>query len=350
MDNPTINILFNFVEGPWGGANQFLKALREKWREIGVYEEEPFNADIVLYNSYPFRYEESFNTLYKAKRRNNNLLIIHRIDGPISYARNTDFLVDKIIYYFNEKTADGTIFQSNWSKNANMKSGLKTNKFETVIFNAPNPEIFYRRQKPCDNDKIKIITNSWSSNKNKGFDIIEFLNDNLDFDKYHLTVIGNMPKHYENLSYTPPMASKELANVMRKHDIFLFPSIIESCSNSLIEAIHCGLPVLARNSTSNPEIVKNAGVLFNGKEDVIEKLGLLVQNINSYNTKLELPDIEKIADLYYNFAAEIHNSTINFIYSPKVFSVFALFKIKSLTMYWKAKKYFEHFFQRLKTK
>lgn len=32
-----IHILCEFVEGPWGGGNQFLKALRRYLRKKGVY-------------------------------------------------------------------------------------------------------------------------------------------------------------------------------------------------------------------------------------------------------------------------------------------------------------------------
>lgn len=61
---------------------------------------------------------------------------------------------------------DGTIFQSNWSKDKNLEMGIK----ETTISNAPNPEIFNL----CDkiefsaDRKIKLIATSWSANWKKG--------------------------------------------------------------------------------------------------------------------------------------------------------------------------------------
>ena len=34
-----LHFLFDFKEGPWGGGNQFLKALRNYFREKGIYSE-----------------------------------------------------------------------------------------------------------------------------------------------------------------------------------------------------------------------------------------------------------------------------------------------------------------------
>ncbi|MBA7489471.1 hypothetical protein ES702_00005 [subsurface metagenome] len=36
-----IHILYKFIEGPWGGGNQFLKALRDYFRKVGVYSDTP---------------------------------------------------------------------------------------------------------------------------------------------------------------------------------------------------------------------------------------------------------------------------------------------------------------------
>ena len=47
-----IHILFKFIEGPYGGGNQFLKALRDYFNEIGIYSEKPEEADIILFNSH----------------------------------------------------------------------------------------------------------------------------------------------------------------------------------------------------------------------------------------------------------------------------------------------------------
>ncbi len=64
-----IHILYNFREGPWGGGNQFLKALRGQLQGRGVYVDTPEDADVIIFNSYPFRAECFFLQLYRLKRQ-----------------------------------------------------------------------------------------------------------------------------------------------------------------------------------------------------------------------------------------------------------------------------------------
>jgi glycosyltransferase involved in cell wall biosynthesis len=71
----------------------------------------------------------------------------------------------------------------------------------------------------------------------------------------------------------------ELLNAM---DVFALPSLNEGMSNTLLEAMACGLPVLATNVGGNPEIVENNvnGCLFTPGDTawLAEKLQLLARN------------------------------------------------------------------------
>ena len=137
-----VHILFEFIDGPWGGGNQFLKALRNEFIEMNVYEENINKCDAVLFNSYPFRHLEYFDIINNVKK--NNILVFHRLDGPISVVRGNDSQIDSVIFKFNELFSDGTIFQSNWIKNESEKIGLKINQNYEIIINAPDKYIFKR--------------------------------------------------------------------------------------------------------------------------------------------------------------------------------------------------------------
>jgi len=47
-----VNILFELQDGPIGGGNQFLKAVRDYFREETVYEDDSDKADVILFNSH----------------------------------------------------------------------------------------------------------------------------------------------------------------------------------------------------------------------------------------------------------------------------------------------------------
>ena len=52
------HILFPFVDGPWGGGNQFLKAQRQEMMSRGVYCDDADRADVVFTNSHHWLQQE----------------------------------------------------------------------------------------------------------------------------------------------------------------------------------------------------------------------------------------------------------------------------------------------------
>ena len=46
-----IHILHDFIDGPYGGGNQFLKALRQYFMDKDLYENDYETADAILVNS-----------------------------------------------------------------------------------------------------------------------------------------------------------------------------------------------------------------------------------------------------------------------------------------------------------
>jgi len=236
----------------------------------------------------------------------------------------------------NKILADATVFQSSWSKQQNYQLGLKPNNFETIIMNAPDPDIFNRQDKvPFATDrKIRLIATSWSSNWKKGFDVYKWLDENMDFTRYEMVFVGNSPVRFKNIKHIPPLTSPDLAQELKKSDIFITASRIECCSNSLIEALHCGLPVIAPNRSSYPEIIRKAGVIFERPEEIPAKLELIVKNYEQYQKNINLPTIEEVGAMYYNFFESIYKKVKNGEYRPKKLKRFDFVKIKSILFYW----------------
>ena len=128
------------------------------------------------------------------------------------------------------------------------------------------------RKSSLSSQKTKIIATSWSNNWRKGFDVYQYLDQNLDFNRFEFTFVGNSPIGFKNIRHLPPLKSKDLEQELRKHHAFITASLDDPCSNSLIEAIHCGLVPLARDSGGHSQIVGKEGFLFQGNGDIIENL------------------------------------------------------------------------------
>jgi len=327
-----IHILYNFKEGPWGGGNQFLKALRKYFTNKGCYAKSPIEADVILFNSH-----HELMPILKLKMKYPEKIFVQRVDGPIFYTRGNDMETDNIIFDFNQLIADGTIFQSKWSRNKSYERGMKQNNFETVIMNAPEPEIFYpqKNKKLEKGAKIKLIATSWAPNIRKGFDIYKFLDDNLDFNRYEMTFVGRSPVKFERIKYVPPQPSERLAEILRAHDIFVIASRNDPCSNALIEALHCGLPAVARNDGGHPEIIGKAGITFNGEDDVLDAINIVSENLNSYKEAISLPEMNAVGKAYYDFCRCIYDATKNKEYVPKKYGTSKYYRLMAKVYWWR---------------
>ncbi|MCL5010732.1 MAG: glycosyltransferase [Patescibacteria group bacterium] len=309
-----IFIIYNFQQGPGGGGgNQFLKALAGVWQKQGVLAQSPKEADVFLFNSH-----QALKQVFTFKKKFPEKIFVHRIDGPMQGYRKSEKYLDDLIFKINSLVADGTVFQSNWSREANKKLLPFQKQFETVIYNASNPLIFNAQNKEPFNPKgkIRLAAASWSANLLKGFDTYQYLDGHLDFKRYEMVFVGKSPVKFKNIRQIDALAPEELAQMLKQSDIFVFASKVESCSNSLIEAISCGLPVVAFNGTSNPEVVGGGGELFDNDGQAIEKIEKVAKNYLFYQKNLPRFEIGSVAGKYFNFAKRIFDEAQSGFYYP----------------------------------
>lgn len=304
-----IYIAFNTVQGPAGGGNQFLKALKNEYQKRNGYTSNPEEADIILFNSH-----HNLLNVIKLRMKYLNKIFVHRIDGPMRVYNGLYDIRDKYVYLANRYIADGTVFQSNYSKEANKKQGLTDKDEESVIMNAPDQRFFNTTSRKDDltGRKVKIIASSWSENLNKGFEVYKWLDNKLDFDKFDMTFIGRSPIRFKNISMREVMAPENLADEIKQHDIYITASQKEACSNSLLEALHCGLPSLVLRDGSNPELVGKGGECFDTVEEIPLILDKMVESYLKYKNSISVPNIEEVADKYKKFFLRLKDREKNF--------------------------------------
>lgn len=298
-----IHIAYPIKGAPWGGGNQFLRGLREGLRASHAYAESVGDADVVLYNASPPVFFERIDEMAELSK-SKTLLV--RLDGPLVDARGGGKGLDKLTFRIIEQYADGVLYQSEFVRQRSKALGLKYARKEIVCINAPESSIFNAagRKLNSTSQKVGIIAASWSSNSRKGFDVISYLDQNLDFSRYTLTFVGNCPVELHNATRLPPVSSKELAGLFRENDVFISSSLFEACSNALLEAMHCGCAVVARNNSSNPELVGDAGLLYSGTKDVLKAIDTIARNLNEYRGRIRPLTLDKVVQTYESFARE----------------------------------------------
>lgn len=291
-----IAIFHEFSLPPGGGGHQFMRALWSELERRGLrVENNTISATTraCLYNSFNF----DFQRLQQIRRK--GCRMVHRVDGPIGVYRGLDDGSDQYIWQINQELADATIFQSQYSLHKHLELGLKF-KFPTVIMNATNPHIFHSHGRIAfdRNRKIRLISTSWSDNPNKGATAYKWLEENLDWERFEYTFVGRSPIQFNQIQMLAPVPSEQLAKLLCQHDIFITASRHDPCSNSLLEALSCGLPAIYLNSGGHPEIVGDAGFGFESPEEIPALLNQLVDEYEYRQGQIAIPTIEEVGDRY----------------------------------------------------
>lgn len=291
-----LSIFHEFEPPPTGGAHQFLRGF---WREATARGLRVENNTIsrttraCLLNS--FNFKES--RLLRLMR--NSVLYVHRVDGPVDVYRGRNDGVDKSIFAFNKKIADKTIFQSRYSLEKHLELGMEF-KNPVVIMNAADPEIFRSQGRTAFSRerKTRLIAASWSDNINKGAMIYQWMDQYLDWNRFEMVFVGRSPIVFNNISMIPAVDSSQMADLFRHHDVYITASRNDPCSNSLIEALTCGLPAVYLQSGGHPEIVQRAGLGFEVAEQIPEALDKVIDSYEVFQSLISIPSIEEVSQKY----------------------------------------------------
>ena len=286
------------MTGPWGGGNLFYinisKYLQSQGVEV-VYDLKDRDIDLILLTDPRLLSESSsltdFDIKYYKKFINNNVQVVHRIN-ECDERKNTTNL-NKFLIKSN-KVADATVFVSTWLKNLFVDQGISSRNIH-VIMSGSNEEVFNREnlkewKKPT---KLKIVTHHWGNNWNKGFETYKKLDELLEaeywFSKYEFTYIGNLPRNFKfhNTRHLLPTSGQNLANELKKSNLYLTGSLNEPSGNHHIEAAQCGLPILYIDSGGIPEYCDGFGLKFTNEtfESQLEKF---YENYSKFYNKMEL--------------------------------------------------------------
>ncbi|MDQ7782424.1 MAG: glycosyltransferase [Desulfomonilaceae bacterium] len=300
----TVGLWHSFFKPPYGGGNQFMMALRKGLSGFGVTVREnelEQRIDAYVLNSIHFDVDR-----FLAFSLEHGLNVVHRIDGPIHLIRGFDREKDELCFDLNSRFASATVLQSAWTYQRIVEMGYNPVN-PVIIHNAADPDIFHSNGRaPFDrNRRTRLISTSWSNNPRKGGPTYKWIEEHLDWDRFEYTFVGNSSEAFDRIRHIPPVPSRELADLLRSHDVYITAGRNDPCSNALIEALACGLPALFLNDGGHPELVGMGGLPFTCREEIPARLDEIVDNYESFQRLIAVPKLEDVAEKYLALIREV---------------------------------------------
>jgi glycosyltransferase involved in cell wall biosynthesis len=292
-------VFHDFARPPAGGANQTLRALLGELGRRGVsieYGAASAMTKAVLFNSFNFdvRRLEWF-----APRIPESCRMVHRVGAVTSLYRGYDDGTDARVADLNRRLADVTIAISHATVGMYRSIGIDLVD-PRVVYNAVDPAIFHPRERAVFDRarRTRLIAVSWSDNPRKGGPVYRWLDSTLDPNRYELTFVGNTSESFDHAQHVPPVPSHELAELLRRHDVFITATEHDAYSNALVEALSCGLPAVFLDSGGSREAVKGAGFGYSDRDEIPDLLDRLRDEYEERQASISLPSLEEIADAY----------------------------------------------------
>jgi glycosyltransferase involved in cell wall biosynthesis len=286
---PDVAISHALRPPPYGGSNQFLLALRKELERRGLRVSAgrlPRRARAVLLHAY------LVDGVPPGDAR-----VVHRVDGPIRLYRGVDDGADERIVELNHAYADATILQSRYSLEAHRELGIDL-RDPVVIPNAVDPELFFPAEREPPRGRLRLIATSWSDNPRKGAGALAGIARDLDPARFELSFVGRTQVALDGVRVIQPQPSRELAGLLRAHDVYLAPSLNDPCSNALLEGLACGLPALFARSGGHPELVGAGGLGFDDPDEVPELAARAAAEWEELRERISLAPLAEVADRY----------------------------------------------------
>lgn len=184
------------------------------------------------------------------------------------YKKRIYILIERILLCIT----DAIICVSNYEKNKALSNGFPESKLHLIYNGVPVREIF-NISTDIENDQEKTVCLFVGRfDYQKGYDLLLKIVSQTDIDKVQFVIVGDYvnDKQSTHNRYPSNVISKgwvthsELENIFSYVDVVIVPSRWEGFAMVPLEAMSHGVPVLAADTTSLPEVVieNKTGYLF----------------------------------------------------------------------------------------
>lgn len=181
---------------------------------------------------------------------------------------------------------------------------VEKNKIE-VFVNGVNSEIFYPRDKKESRKKFNLTEDDFAISfvgqfiKRKGIHLLNEALKEIKSVKALYAGSGDIPLTEDFIKFCGKLQPDELPYLLSASDLFVFPSVNEGCSNAILEAIACGVPIIAHDAEFNYDILdeRNSILIDATSVENIKESILYLKNNKELRKKMSLESLKKVKNL-----------------------------------------------------
>ena len=228
----------NAIGGGWSFIGNFIKAMAGN---LTNYDE----ADIFFI---PSASMVSRDEVDRAKQDNKKIVL--RCDNIIRNSRNRNTGMSRMKDFSD--WADLVIFQSEFAEQL-LNPYLKTEQYK-VIYNSVDEDIFNDKNRVDGNNRYYYGKHSSDETKNWEMARVAYQQIQEDIPEARLNLVGRFDGNLQEYNFdfyngeqyrywgyiTDPQL---MANIYQQSDYFIYTYFNDACSNSLIEALMCGMRI-----------------------------------------------------------------------------------------------------------
>jgi len=210
-------------------------------------------------------------------------------------------LIQKKIYINTYSRSDGLIFLSKYSRTI-LNKNINFYKKQTSIIPHGVSDIFKYKKKRINKKHIKLIYVSKIDIYKNQLKVIHALKKLINQFKITLSLVGAYDKKNkknllnkitemkinQNVKILGRVNYTKLPMLYNSHDIKIYASKSETFGMTMLEAMKCGLPILAIKNKISSEILSSAGFFCkNNVYDIKSNLSYMINNQNILARKIK---------------------------------------------------------------
>ncbi len=267
----------NGLGGPASFRSRLVRGLRERdVFEVDSIDDDQCNAVLVIGGT------RDLATLIKARRK--GLRIVQRLNGmnwihrklrvPLAYFIRCE-INNLLLRFIRRNLADRIVYQSQFASKWWQTVCGSTKAPLSVVYNGVDLDEFSpngTETQPADYYRLLMVEAHIGGGYERGLDTAVKLTQQLNqmIDKpVRLMVAGNAPEHLKTywsrqsggmVDWAGVVPGGQISGLDRSSHLLFSADLNAACPNAVIEALACGLPILAYATGSLPEIITgNAG-------------------------------------------------------------------------------------------